>query len=74
MMECKKALEDAKGDIEEAIVILRKRGLASLSKKSGRETKDGLIGSYIHNGKIGVMVEVNCETDFVAGTPSSRPW
>lgn len=68
-MECKSALQEAKGDLEEAITILRKRGLASLAKKSGRETKDGLIGSYIHNGKIGVMVEVNCETDFVARNP-----
>ena len=68
-MECKSALQEAKGDIEEAVTILRKRGLASLAKKSGRETKDGLIGAYIHNGKIGVMVEVNCETDFVARNP-----
>ena len=68
-MECKSALQESKGDMEEAITILRKRGLASLAKKSGRETKDGLIGSYIHNGKIGVMVEVNCETDFVARNP-----
>jgi elongation factor Ts len=48
------------------VTLLRKRGLASLAKKAGRETKEGLIGSYIHNGKIGVMVEVNCESDFVA--------
>ncbi|MBN2338356.1 MAG: translation elongation factor Ts [Acidobacteria bacterium] len=68
-MECKNALQDANGDIEEAVTILRKRGLASLAKKSGRETKEGLIGSYVHNGKIGVMVEVNCETDFVARNP-----
>jgi elongation factor Ts len=68
-MECKSALQESKGDIEEAITILRKRGLASLAKKSGRETKDGLIGAYIHNGKIGVMLEVNCETDFVARNP-----
>jgi len=68
-MECKSALQESKGDIEAAITILRKRGLASLAKKSGRETKYGLIGSYIHNGKIGVMVEVNCETDFVARNP-----
>ncbi len=68
-MECKSALQEANGDIENAIVILRKRGLASLAKKSGRETKDGLIGCYIHNGKIGVMLEVNCETDFVARNP-----
>jgi elongation factor Ts len=65
-MECKSALQEANGDTEEAITILRKRGLASAAKKSGRETKDGLIGSYVHNGKIGVMVEVNCESDFVA--------
>jgi elongation factor Ts len=68
-MECKSALQESNGDIEAAITILRKRGLASLSKKAGRETKDGMIGSYVHNGKIGVMVEVNCETDFVARNP-----
>ena len=68
-MECKSALQESNGDIEAAIVILRKRGLASLAKKAGRETRDGLIGSYVHNGKIGVMVEVNCETDFVARNP-----
>jgi len=68
-MECKSALQESNGDIDAAITVLRKRGLASLAKKSGRETKDGLIGSYIHNGKIGVMVEVNCETDFVARNP-----
>ena len=68
-MECKSALQESKGDLEAAITVLRKRGLASLAKKSGRETKDGLIGAYIHNGKIGVMLEVNCETDFVARNP-----
>ena len=68
-MECKSALQESKGDIEGAITILRKRGLASAAKKSTRETKDGLIGAYIHNGKIGVMLEVNCETDFVARNP-----
>jgi len=68
-MECKSALQESNGDIEAAVTVLRKRGLASLEKKSGRETKDGLIGSYVHNGKIGVMVEVNCETDFVARNP-----
>ena len=68
-MECKSALQESKGDIEAAVTVLRKRGLASLAKKAGRETKDGLIGSYIHNGKIGVMLEVNCETDFVARNP-----
>ena len=65
-MECKSALQESKGNLEEAITILRKRGLASLAKKAGRETKDGLIGAYVHNGKIGVMLEVNCESDFVA--------
>jgi elongation factor Ts len=65
-MECKSALQEANGDMEAAVIILRKRGLASAAKKSGRETKDGLIGTYVHNGKIGVMVEVNCESDFVA--------
>lgn len=68
-MECKSALQEANGDLEAAVLILRKRGLASLAKKAGRETKEGLIGSYIHNGKIGVMLEVNCETDFVARNP-----
>jgi elongation factor Ts len=69
MMECKAALAEAKGDIEEATTILRKRGLALASKKSGRSTNEGLIGSYIHmGGKIGVLVEVNCESDFVART------
>jgi elongation factor Ts len=65
-MECKSALQEANGDMEAAVTILRKRGLASAAKKSGRETKDGLIGTYVHNGKIGVMVEINCESDFVA--------
>jgi len=68
-MECKSALQESNGDVEAAVTILRKRGLASLTKKSGRETKDGLIGAYIHNGKIGVMLELNCETDFVARNP-----
>jgi len=68
-MECKSALQESNGDLEAAITVLRKRGLASAAKKSGRETKDGLIGAYIHNGKIGVMIEVNCESDFVARNP-----
>ena len=67
-MECKSALMEAKGDVEAAITILRKKGLASMANKVGRETKEGLIGSYVHNGKIGVLVEVNCESDFVART------
>ncbi len=65
-MECKVALQEAKGDLEASVTILRKKGLSSSAKKAGRETKEGLIGSYIHNGKIGVIVEVNCESDFVA--------
>jgi elongation factor Ts len=69
MMECKKALVEAKGDIGDAEVILRKRGIAGAAKKAGRATKQGLIGSYIHaGGQLGVMVEVNCESDFVART------
>jgi elongation factor Ts len=68
-MECKSALQEAKGDMDAAVTILRKRGLASLAKKSGRETKDGIIGTYVHNGKIGVLIELNCETDFVARNP-----
>jgi len=69
MMECKAALTEANGNIEEATTILRKRGLAQATRKSGRSTNEGLIGSYIHmGGKIGVLVEVNCESDFVART------
>jgi len=69
MMECKAALNEANGNMEEAITILRKRGLAQAAKRAGRATAQGLIGSYIHmGGKIGVLVEVNCESDFVART------
>jgi elongation factor Ts len=69
MMECKAALQEAHGDLEEATTILRKRGLATAAKKTGRSTGEGLIGSYIHlGGKIGVLVELNCESDFVART------
>lgn len=69
MMECKSALAEAKGDMAEAEVVLRKRGIASASKKSARTTKQGVIGSYIHPGaQLGVLVEVNCESDFVART------
>jgi elongation factor Ts len=69
MMECKSALVDAKGDLGEAEVVLRKRGIASASKKSTRTTKQGVIASYIHPGaQLGVLVEVNCESDFVART------
>jgi len=69
MMECKAALTEANGNIDEATTILRKRGLAQATKKAGRSTNEGLIGSYIHmGGKIGVLVEINCESDFVART------
>ena len=67
MMECKKTLTDANGDIEKAIVLLRERGLKAVDKKQNRIASEGLVASYIHmGGKIGVLVEVNCETDFVA--------
>ena len=67
MMECKKALDEANGDLEGAFTVLRRRGVASAAKKAGRTTSEGVVGSYIHaGGKIGVIVEVNCETDFVA--------
>ncbi len=67
MMECKKALTDANGDFEKAIVLLRERGLKAVDKKQNRIASEGLVASYIHmGGKIGVLVEVNCETDFVA--------
>ncbi len=68
MMDCKKALTEATGDFDKALDILRQKGLALASKKASREASDGLIGSYIHMGKLGVLVEVNCETDFVAKT------
>jgi len=70
MMDCKNALSKANGDMEEAIKILREKGLASAAKKAGRIAAEGVVDSYIHmGGKIGVLVEVNCETDFVAKTP-----
>jgi elongation factor Ts len=69
MMECKSALTESKGDIGEAEVVLRKRGIASAGKKASRTTKQGVVGSYIHAGaQLGVLVEVNCESDFVART------
>jgi elongation factor Ts len=69
MMECKAALADANGNMDDAITVLRKRGLAQAAKRAGRATAQGTIGSYIHmGGKIGVLVEVNCESDFVART------
>ena len=72
MLECKNALTEASGNEEQAIEILRKRGLASAKKKEGRIAAEGAVGSYIHmGGKVGVLVEVNCETDFVAAATSS---
>ena len=69
MMDCKEALKETGGDIEQAIDYLRKKGIASAAKKSGRAAAEGVVGSYIHaGGKIGVLLEVNCETDFVART------
>jgi elongation factor Ts len=69
MMECKKALDEAQGDLAGAEVVLRKRGIAAAAGKSARSTRQGIIGSYIHAGaQIGVMIEVNCESDFVART------
>jgi elongation factor Ts len=69
MMDCKAALGESGGDMEKAIEILRKKGLASAAKRAGRATNNGLIGHYIHmGGKVGVLAEVNCETDFVART------
>lgn len=68
-MDCKKALEEAKGDIEKAVDILRKKGLAIAAKRAAKEASEGVVTAYIHsNKKIGVLVEVNCETDFVART------
>jgi len=73
MMECKRALAEANGDLAEAEVVLRKRGIASAGKKAARATKQGIIGSYIHAGaQLGVLVEVNCESDFVARTDDFR--
>ena len=68
MMECKKALTETNGDCDKALDLLRQKGLATAQKKAGRTASEGLIESYIHMGKIGTLVEVNCETDFVART------
>jgi elongation factor Ts len=69
MMDCKQALSEAKGDLEQAVVLLRKKGVSVAAKKSSRVTSEGAVASYIHaGGKIGVLVEVNCESDFVART------
>jgi elongation factor Ts len=73
LLDCKKALTEANGNVEEAITILRKKGAASAAKKAERATKEGLVESYIHvGGKVGVLIEVNCETDFVARNDDFR--
>jgi elongation factor Ts len=70
IMECKNALKETDGDIEESITFLRKKGLAKASKKADRQTSEGAVSTYIHAGnRIGVMLQLNCETDFVANTP-----
>ncbi len=68
VMDCRQALEEADGDMDKAVAILRDKGLATAAKRADRETKHGLVESYIHGGRIGAMVELNCETDFVART------
>jgi len=68
MLDCKKALAESNGNFDKAVTLLRQKGLATAAKKAGRAASEGIIGSYIHMGKIGVMVEMNCETDFVART------
>jgi elongation factor Ts len=73
MMDCKRALEEAHGDVDKALELLRVRGLAAAAKRGGREVAEGVVESYIHaNGQIGVLVEVDCETDFVARTAEFR--
>jgi elongation factor Ts len=68
-MDCKRALEESDGDLDKAIALLRERGLAAAAKRAGREAREGLVSSYIHpGGRVGVIIEVNCETDFVART------
>src|ERR1700744_3290466 len=69
MMDCRNALQEAKGDLEQAVVVLRKRGMVAAAKKASRSTAEGTVGTYIHaGGKIGVLLEINCESDFVART------
>jgi elongation factor Ts len=73
VMDCKKALDEAGGDVDKAVTLLREKGIAGAEKKSGRATSQGLVESYIHaGGRIGVLVEVNCETDFVARTDTFK--
>ncbi len=68
VMECRRALEESGGDIDKAIIVLQEAGATKAAKRSGRETGQGVVESYIHGGRIGVLVEVNCESDFVART------
>jgi elongation factor Ts len=72
MMDCKRALSEAQGDMDKAVELLRKKGLAQAQKKAARTASEGLIGSYVHMDRIGVLLEVNCETDFVARTEDFR--
>src|SRR5918912_2787521 len=72
IMECKKAIEDAQGDLAKAVQLIKERGLAIAAKKAEREAGQGLIDSYVHAGRIGAMIELNCETDFVARTDDFR--
>jgi elongation factor Ts len=72
MMDCKRALEETAGDVEAAVDVLRKRGKAAAQKRATRSANEGLIEAYVHRGRLGVLVEVNCETDFVANTEEFR--
>src|SRR5437762_5395674 len=73
MMDCRNALQEAKGDMEQAVVLLRKKGVATAAKKASRITSEGAVASYIHaGGKIGVLLEINCESDFVARTDAFK--
>jgi elongation factor Ts len=73
VMDCKRALDEAGGDMKKAVEIIREKGIAAAAKRSDRETRQGVVESYIHGGgRIGVLVELNCETDFVANTPDFR--
>jgi elongation factor Ts len=68
MMDCKKALSETQGDFEKAVLWLREKGMSQVAKRSGRSANEGIIGSYVHSGKVGVLIEINCETDFVGKT------
>ena len=73
VLDCRKALEESGGDVEQAVILLREKGLAEAEKRAGRETRNGMLELYSHGeGRVGVMVEINCETDFVARTDGFR--